>query len=101
MQAIDIQVYVTIVCAALVTYALRIGGLLLAERLPSRGRFKTFMDALPGTLLIALISPGIAASGLLGGVASLLTAGVAYRSGNVFWAMLTGVGVVALGRQLL
>ncbi len=67
-------VFLTIICSALVTYGLRIGGLLLSERLPSTGRFKAFMDALPGTLLLSLIAPGIAASGIWGGVAALATA---------------------------
>ena len=91
-------VFITIVCAALVTYALRIGGLLLSERLPATGRFKAFMDALPGTLLLALIAPGIAASGIWGGVAALATAVCTRKTGNVFLAMLVGVGIVAAGR---
>ena len=92
-------VLITILCAALVTYTLRIGGLLLAERLPSSGRIKVFMDALPGTILISLIAPGIAASGTWGGVAALATAGCVYKTNNVFLSMIVGVGIVAAGRQ--
>lgn len=94
-------VFFTIVCAALVTYGLRIGGLLLSERLPSTGRFKVFMDALPGTLLLSLIAPGVAASGLLGGVAALATAICTYRTGNIFFSMVVGMGIVAGGRLFL
>lgn len=92
-------VILVIICSALVTYALRIGGLLLAERLPSSGRFKVFMDALPGTLLLSLIAPGIAASGFWGGFAAFCTAGCTYKTGNVFMSMLVGVGIVAISRH--
>ncbi len=97
----DTMVLLTIVCAALVTYGLRIGGLLLAERLPSSGRFKVFMDALPGTLLLSLIAPGVVASGIWGGVAALCTAGCTYKTGNVFLAMAIGMVVVAVSRQFM
>ena len=78
----DITVLLTILFAALATYILRIGGLLLAERLPSKGRFKLFMDALPGTLLLSLIAPGVAAAGILGGAAALATAVCTHKTGN-------------------
>ncbi len=97
----DTMVLYTIICSALVTYGLRIGSLLLAERLPSSRRFKVFMDALPGTLLVSLIAPGIAASGVWGAVAALCTAGYTYKTGNVFFAMIVGVGIVALSRQFI
>lgn len=103
MDAINREtlVYITIGCAALVTYGLRIGGLLLSERLPSTGRFKVFMDALPGTLLLSLIAPGIVASGVLGGVAALATAICTHRTGNIFLSMVIGMGIVAGGRAFL
>ena len=88
-----------IALAAAVTYALRIGGLLLSERLPTTGRFKVFMDALPGTILLSLIAPGIAASGVSGGVAALCTALCSYKTGNVFLSMLVGMGMVAFSRH--
>lgn len=94
----DTLVLAAIMAAALVTYGLRIGGLLLAERLPATGRFKVFMDALPGTLLLSLIAPGIASSGLLGAAAAAATALCTHRTGNIFLSMAVGVGIVAGGR---
>ena len=95
----DITVFIVIICSAAVTYGLRIGGLLLSERLPTSGGFSAFMDALPGTLLVSLIAPGIAASGFWGGVAALCTAVCTYKAGNVFLAMSLGVAIVAVSRQ--
>ncbi|MDJ0781964.1 MAG: AzlD domain-containing protein [Desulfosarcinaceae bacterium] len=86
--------------AAAVTYLLRSGGLLLAEALPRRGRVKQFMDALPGTILVALVAPGVYQAGLPGQIAALATALCAWRSGNVLLAMVVGMAVVAGGRYL-
>ncbi|SHE43542.1 Uncharacterized membrane protein [Desulfacinum infernum DSM 9756] len=95
----DGQAYAAIGAAALVTYALRLGGLLLSTRLPNKGRFRGFMDALPGTLLVSLVAPGILAAGALGVVAAACTAAVALRSRNVFLAMLVGMIIMMAGRR--
>ena len=84
----------------MVTYALRLGGLLLSSKLPDKGRFRVFMDALPGTLLVSLVAPGILAAGAWGMAAAACTAAVALKSRNVFLAMLIGMAIVAAGRHL-
>ncbi len=86
--------------AALMTYGLRLGGLLLSEKLPRTGAFKIFLEALPGTILVSLVMPGITAAGVWGWGAAALTAFLARKTGNVFIAMLAGVMVVALVRFL-
>jgi len=96
----DLSVAMAIAGAALATYCLRLGGLLLAEHLPRNGGFKQFMEALPGTILLSLIAPGIFSAGFLGGVAALTTAACAWKTKNVLLAMVAGMGVVAAGRWL-
>ena len=96
----DATVLAAIGLAALVTYTLRAGGLLLAERLPDSGRFKRFMDALPGTILLSLVAPGIVAAGLWGIVAAVGVAVTVRKTGNLFLAMLIGMAVIILQRQL-
>lgn len=97
--SLDTQVLITIGCAAMVTYGLRLGGLLLAGRLPRSGGWKCFMDALPGTILISLIAPGIVSAGWWGGLGALATAICAHKTGNVILSMVLGVAIVALQRQ--
>jgi uncharacterized membrane protein len=94
----QVTVILAIVCAAIVTYALRTGGLLLAERFPKTGRFKMFMDALPSTILLSLIVPGIFNAGVWGWLATICTALCSLKSGNVFASMALGVAIVAAGR---
>jgi uncharacterized membrane protein len=90
--------YLVIAAAAVVTYGLRLGGLLLASRLPKTGRFKKFMDALPGTILLSLIVPAALAGGLWSWVATGCTALCSLKTGNVFVSMVLGVAIVALSR---
>jgi uncharacterized membrane protein len=90
-----------IALASAVTYLLRSGGLLLAETLPRRGRVRLFMDALPGTILIALVAPGVFQAGIPGQVAALATALCAWRTGNLLLAMVVGMGGVSGARFFL
>jgi uncharacterized membrane protein len=101
MTSLDFNapVFLTIGLAAVVTYSLRFGGLMLAEKLPRSGRWKRFMDALPGALLLSLIAPAIVSAGVWGGVGALATAVCAYKTGNTLLSMLLGVAIVALHRQ--
>jgi uncharacterized membrane protein len=92
-------VFLTIGFAAILTYSLRFGGLMLASKLPNSGRWKRFMDALPGTILLSLIAPGIVSAGFWGGIGALATAVCAYKTKNVILSMLLGVAIVALHRQ--
>ena len=96
----DITIFLAITGAALVTYGLRLGGLLLAGRLPQNGGFRRFMDTLPGTILLSLVAPGIASAGALGTAAALATAFCAWRTRNVLAAMVVGMGIVMVGRWM-
>ena len=96
----SLLVWLTIGAAALVTYGLRISGLLLAGRLPKTGRFRTCLDALPGTILLSLIVPAAVAAGPVGWLATVITGLCSIKTGNVFISMLVGVAIVAIGRGL-
>jgi len=96
----NLAVILAIAGAALVTYAFRFGGLMLSERLPSTGKFKDFMEALPGTILVALVAPGILAAGSWGCLAALATALLVWKTGNIFVAMLSGMVIVAGARYI-
>ncbi len=96
---IDSQVLVAVGLAAVATYSLRFGGLLLASRFPKTGRFRQGMDALPGALLLSLVIPGLVTEGTWGIIAGGLTAFVVLRTKNTFLAMLAGMLVIYLARN--
>lgn len=93
------EAFLTISLAAIFTYLLRFGGLMLASRLPKSGRVRQAMDALPGALLFSLVLPPIVAEGPWGMAAALLTGVIAFRTRNILLAMIAGMAVVFLHRQ--
>jgi len=87
-----------ILLASGLTYTLRLGGLLLADRLPGSGPARRFLDCLPGTILLSLTVPGALHSGIegmLGLVACLL---VFLRTRNLLLTMTAGMAGVCLFR---
>ena len=87
--------------AALVTYSFRLGGLLMAERLPRSPAFRAFMQALPGTILLSLVAPGILTFGPGGCIAAAATAITAVKTRQLLPAMLVGMTVVLVQRHFL
>ena len=97
----DTAIILTIAGAAAATYFLRLGGLLLAGRIPPSGGFKIFMDALPGTLLLSLVVPGVLSMGFWGWFAALATAVCAHKSGNLFLSMRLGMAIMIIQRNVV
>lgn len=93
------EVLVTIFGMAAVTFAIRLGGYLLADRLPSSGFVAAWLRHLPGAVLAALVAPAVAAGGVaewMGAIAATL----AYLlTRNLFAALVAGVGTVYLMRS--
>lgn len=98
--AIETQTLLAIGLAGLMTYSLRLGGLLLASRFPKSGRFRRGMDALPGALLFSLVIPSMVAEGVWGVVAGAFTALVVLRTRHPLFAMLVGMAVIFAGRKM-
>jgi uncharacterized membrane protein len=91
----------TILGMALVTYATRASGLWLMGRVRPSPRVEKWLRHIPGTVLISIVAPIVAASGPAELLAVLATVVVGVRTGNVLLTMLIGVGVVWAVRNLL
>lgn len=91
---------ITILIASAITYSFRFGGLLLADRLPHTGPLRSFLDALPGTILVSLVVPSALNAGWQGliGVAACL--GIYFKTKNLLLTMIAGVFTVYLVRLL-
>jgi len=50
-----------ILAMALATYATRVAGMLLGDRLPRIGRVKQALDAVPAAVLTAVVAPAVTA----------------------------------------
>lgn len=89
-----------ILLASCLTYALRLGGLLLADRLPKAGPARRFLDSLPGALMISLTLPAALHAGLPGMIGLIACLLVYLRTRNILLTMLAGMAVVVLIRRL-
>ena len=85
----------------LVTTAIKVSGLLLANRLPQSGFIAAWMRHIPGAVLASLVAPAIVTGSAAEVVAALATALVFFVTRNLFAAMATGVVAVFLVRQAL
>lgn len=83
---------------AAVTFAIRISGYLLADRLPSGGFVAAWMRHVPGAVLASLVAPAIASGGPAELSGSVATALIYLATRNLFAAMAAGVGVVFVAR---
>jgi uncharacterized membrane protein len=91
------EVALTIAGMAVVTYLTRAGGFWLMSYLPSSPRLEAWLRALPGALLVALVTPTLTREGPTGIVAAGAAILVAIRTKNTLAAMLAGlVTIVAL-----
>lgn len=97
----SLEALLAILGMAAVTFAIRAGGLLLANRLPSTGFVASWMKHVPGAVLAALVAPAILTGGAAEAVAAAATALIYIVSRNLFAAMLGGVLAVYLARLAL
>lgn len=95
------EALIAILAMAVVTFAIRAGGLLLADRLPATGFVAAWMRHIPGAVLAALIAPAIADGGPAEFAAAIVTAAAYLLARNLLVAMIAGVGAVYLLRLLL
>lgn len=94
------EVLITIAGMAIVTYATRAGGLWLMAHVTPSPRVETALQALPGTLLMALIAPMALTRGPVEAVASALVVVTMLRTGSLIAAIVVGVGTTALFRAI-
>jgi branched-subunit amino acid transport protein len=97
----SLEALIAILGMAAVTFAIRAGGLLLANRLPTTGFVASWMKHVPGAVLAALVAPAILSGGAAEAVAAAVTALIYIVSRNLFAAMLGGVLAVYLARLAL
>jgi branched-subunit amino acid transport protein len=94
-----IESIVVILGMAAVTYAIRAGGFLIAERLPSTGFMALWMRNIPGAVLAALIAPDVLRGGPAAWIATAAATLVYLATRNVFATIVGGVLAMFLLRR--
>ena len=100
MLSIDPLVLLAIIGMAMVTILTRVSGYVLARSFAIEGRTRAALEAVPGSVLIAIIVPTVFTTGPAETIASLITLGLASRLPFIL-AVFGGVGTVVLLRFLL
>ena len=95
-MSLDTTTVLAILAMAVVTYATRIAGLFVADRLVLTGRAKAAFDAIPPAVLVAVIAPTALTTGWAEALAAAITAVAAFRLPLLATIAVGVVSVVAL-----
>lgn len=94
-------VLVAVVGMAVGTYLTRIGGYWLVSRIELTALVRAWLRYVPGAVLAALIIPDLAGGGPAEWGAAGAALLVAWRTGNILFAMVAGIAAVLLLRGVL
>ncbi|MHB1103022.1 MAG: AzlD family protein [Devosia sp.] len=97
----SLEAVIAILGMALVTFAIRASGYLVANRLPATGFVAAWLRHIPGAVLASLVAPAVVSGGPAELLATLATALVYLLTRNLFAAMAAGVAAVYFARMLL
>jgi uncharacterized membrane protein len=95
-MSFDTTTLLAILAMAVVTYATRVAGLFVADRLVLKGRAKAAFDAIPPAVLVAVIAPTALTSGWAEAIAAAITAFAAFRLPLLATVAIGVVSVVVL-----
>lgn len=95
------EALIAILGMALVSFAVKAGGLLLANRLPTDGFAAAWLRHIPGAVLAALVAPALVTGSPAEIIAAAATALVYVVTRNLLAAMAAGVLVVYFARMWL
>jgi uncharacterized membrane protein len=92
------DVMIVIAAMALVTLTLRVSGFWLMRYVPETPRVQRMLDALPGSIIAAVVLPAVVQGGLVAALAVVSAMASMWLTRNDFVAVITGMGVAALAR---
>lgn len=95
------EALIAILGMAMVSFAVKAGGLLLANRLPTDGFAAAWLRHIPGAVLAALVAPALVTGSPAEIIAAAATALVYVVTRNLLAAMAAGVLVVYFARMWL
>ncbi len=92
------EVWQVLAAVAALTLSIRLGGILMGQRLPRRGPWARGLRALPGCLIVALVCVLLSGGGPPEWLAGAIAAVAAFLSRNLLVTMLVGVAAVSFLR---
>ncbi len=101
MNDFDIFAIFLILCAGIITYLLRFGGLMVGDLLSKHRFIENLIKALPGTILISFVIPSILTEGYPGIISALSTAIVTKKTNNILIALIVGLSIIIVFRNFI
>lgn len=98
---LDPVVVAVIAAMAIVTYLTKGGGLWLLTHVEISDRVEASLEVLPGAIIVAVLGPELASGGPPEWLAGGAVAAVAWKTGNILLALVTGVGAIVMFRAVL
>lgn len=93
------ETWLIITGLAAATFIIRLSGILIGQRLPQGGPWARALNALPGSLIIALVSVSLLSGGPKEWIAGAIAAVTAILTRNLPLTMIAGILSVWLLRQ--
>ena len=84
---------------AVATFAIRMSGVLLGEKLPTTGPWARGLEALPGCLIVSLVAVLLLGGGPAEWMAGVIALAVAVYTRNLPLTMVAGIGAIYLLRH--
>ena len=101
MNITELNILFVFFLMGLVIYINRIIGYWIASRIKINKAIETWLNFLPGCILMSLVAPSIFTSDWRDFIASGLLVIVMLLTDSLLFAMITGIGAVALLRLLI
>lgn len=92
-MSVDLKVFLALLAMTAATYATRVAGFLLPEKLELGPRARAALEAIPAAVLVSVVAPTMLATGWRETAASLIAALAATRAPLIG---VVGVGVAAI-----
>jgi uncharacterized membrane protein len=83
------------------TFAARLSGVLLGQRIPEEGGWARALNALPGCLIVSLVSVSLFAGGPKEWIAGVAAGGAAMATKSLPLTMVVGIAAIWLLRRLV
>lgn len=93
-----VPVVLAILAMGLATFAMRAGGFWMMGHVPLTPRVRRMLEALPGSIIVAIIVPVVAKAGAAAVLAVVTAAALMLLRRNEFLAVTGGVIVAAVAR---
>lgn len=97
----QLETVLAIMAIGLVTYATRIGGILIMARIPVSPRIEAFLRYLSGSVLVAVVVPPVIQTGAAAWLAVAVSLGAMLVSRHALLSLVLGMATAAGYRALV